>query len=52
VAALGAALFGMGASVHLASLIKRSGALVLLAAVGTLLIAGIALGGVLLFVPR
>jgi uncharacterized integral membrane protein (TIGR00698 family) len=52
VAALGAALFGMGASVHLASLIKRSGALVVLAAVATLLITGITLAGVLLLVPR
>jgi hypothetical protein len=50
VAALGAALFGMGASVHLASLLRRSGALVGVAALSTLVIAGITLGGVLLFV--
>jgi uncharacterized integral membrane protein (TIGR00698 family) len=50
VAALGAALFGMGASVHLASLLRRSGALVGVAALSTLVITGITLGGVLLFV--
>jgi uncharacterized integral membrane protein (TIGR00698 family) len=50
VAALGAALFGMGASVHVASLVKRSGALVVLAAVATLLISAVALAGVLLFI--
>jgi uncharacterized integral membrane protein (TIGR00698 family) len=50
VAALGAALFGMGASVHLASLVRRSGALVVVAAVATVLISGISLIGALLFV--
>ena len=52
VAALGAALFGMGASVHLASLVKKSGSLMVVAAVSTLFITGIALGGVLLFVAH
>jgi uncharacterized membrane protein YadS len=51
VAALGAALFGMGASVHLPSLIKKSGSLLVLAAISTLFITGIALAGVLIFVP-
>jgi hypothetical protein len=36
--------------VHLASLLRRSGALVGVAALSTLVIAGITLGGVLLFV--
>ncbi|GIH06124.1 membrane protein [Rhizocola hellebori] len=49
VAALGAALFGMGASVHLASLFKKSGSLLVLAAVSTLFITATALAGVLLF---
>lgn len=48
VAALGAALFGMGASVQLASLVKRSGPVVVVAAVSTLFIAGISLAGILL----
>jgi uncharacterized integral membrane protein (TIGR00698 family) len=52
VAALGAALFGMGASVHLASLLRRSGRLVAVAGVSTLVITGIALAGVLLFVSN
>jgi uncharacterized integral membrane protein (TIGR00698 family) len=52
VAALGAALFGMGASVHVASLVRRSGALVVLAAVATLFVTGVGLAGVLLLVPR
>ena len=51
VAALGAALFGMGASVHLPSLIRKSGSLLVLAAVATVFITGIALAGILLFVP-
>jgi uncharacterized membrane protein YadS len=49
VAALGAALFGMGASVHLASLLKKSGPLIVVAAVSTLFITGTSLAGVLLF---
>ena len=51
VATLGAALFGMGASVHLATLARRSGPLLVVAAASTLFITGIALVGVLLFVP-
>jgi uncharacterized membrane protein YadS len=48
VAALGAALFGMGAGVRLAALLKRSGPVLAVAAASTLFVAGISLGGVLL----
>ncbi|WP_144122903.1 YeiH family protein [Catellatospora sichuanensis] len=51
VAALGAALFGMGAGVHLTSLVRKSGPLLVVAAVSTLFITVLALAGVLLFVP-
>ena len=47
-AALAAALFGMGASVQLRSLLRRSGPVLAVSAASTLLIAGIALAGVLL----
>ncbi|MFD0592278.1 hypothetical protein ACFQZ4_06640 [Catellatospora coxensis] len=49
--ALGAALFGMGASVHLPSLLRKSGPLLAVAAVSTLFITVVALAGVLLLVP-
>ena len=48
VAALGAALFGMGASVRLASLVRGSGRVLLVATVSTLFISGVSLAGVLL----
>ncbi|MGY1643625.1 YeiH family protein [Geodermatophilus sp. SYSU D00703] len=48
VATLGAALFGMGAGVRLASLFRGSGRVLLVAAVATLFIAGVSLAGVLL----
>ena len=48
VAALGAALFGMGCSVKIASLAKRSGAVMLISTVGTLFISGVTLAGILL----
>jgi uncharacterized integral membrane protein (TIGR00698 family) len=48
VAALGAALFGMGCSVRLASLVRRSGALMAVAALGTLFITSVTLAGILL----
>jgi len=48
VAALGAALFGMGASVRIASLFKRSGAVMTASAAGSLFIGLVTLGGVLL----
>ncbi|GIG11026.1 YeiH family protein [Catellatospora coxensis] len=51
VTALGAALFGMGASVHLPSLLRKSGPLLAVAAVSTLFITVVALAGVLLLVP-
>jgi len=47
-AALGAALFGMGASVHLGSLLRKSGQVVLVAAVSSVFIALVSLGGILL----
>ncbi len=47
-AALGAALFGMGASVHLTSLLRRSGSVVIVAGIATVFIAAVSLGGVLL----
>ena len=48
--ALGAALFGMGASVHLRSLVRRSGRLLAVAVLATLFVTGTALAGVVLFV--
>lgn len=48
VAALGAALFGMGASVRIASLVKRSGPVMVVSAAGTLFIGLVSLGGLLL----
>jgi uncharacterized membrane protein YadS len=48
VAALGAALFGMGAGVRLRSLLKGSGSVLAVSAASTVFIAGIALAGVLL----
>jgi uncharacterized integral membrane protein (TIGR00698 family) len=48
VAALAAALFGMGAGVKLASLFRGSGPVLAVAAASTLLVAGLALAGVLL----
>jgi uncharacterized integral membrane protein (TIGR00698 family) len=48
VAALGAALFGMGCSVKIASLFKGSGAVMVVSAVGTLFIAATSLAGILL----
>ena len=48
--ALSAALFGMGTGVHLASIFRSSGPVLLLSAISTLVVAGISLGGVLLLV--
>jgi uncharacterized integral membrane protein (TIGR00698 family) len=48
VAALGAALFGMGASVQISSLFRRSGRVLLVATLSTLIVAGVSLAGVLL----
>jgi uncharacterized integral membrane protein (TIGR00698 family) len=48
VVALGAALFGMGCSVKLASLAKRSGRVMVASAAGTVFISGITLAGILL----
>ena len=48
VAALGAALFGMGCSVRIASLAKRSGAVMAVSTLGTLFIGGATLAGILL----
>lgn len=47
---LGAALFGMGSGVHLASLAKSSGRAFVLATVSTLVVAGVSLFGVFLLV--
>jgi uncharacterized integral membrane protein (TIGR00698 family) len=52
VAALGAALFGMGCSVKIASLFKGSGAVMVVSAVGTLFIAATSLAGILLVTGR
>ena len=46
VGALGIALFGMGAAVRLATLFRRSGPVLAVAAVSTLFIAGVSLGGI------
>jgi uncharacterized integral membrane protein (TIGR00698 family) len=48
VAALGAALFGMGCSVKIASLVKKSGAVMLVSTLGTLFIGTVTLAGILL----
>jgi uncharacterized integral membrane protein (TIGR00698 family) len=48
VAALGAALFGMGCSVKIASLVKGSGAVMAVSALGTLFITAVTLAGLLL----
>jgi uncharacterized integral membrane protein (TIGR00698 family) len=48
VAALGAALFGMGCSVKVASLLRRSGAVMVVSTLGTLFISGVSLAGILL----
>jgi uncharacterized integral membrane protein (TIGR00698 family) len=48
VAALGAALFGMGAAVQIRSLFRGSGRVLLVSTLSTLLVTGLALAGVLL----
>jgi uncharacterized integral membrane protein (TIGR00698 family) len=48
VAALGAALFGMGASVHVGALLRKSGSLVLVGALSTVFIGGVSLAGIVL----
>jgi uncharacterized integral membrane protein (TIGR00698 family) len=48
VAALGAALFGMGSSVRLASLLKKSGPSLIVSTLGTLFIGAVSLAGILL----
>jgi hypothetical protein len=48
VAALGAALFGMGAGVQIRSLFRRSGPALAVATLSTLLVAGISLAGIVL----
>ena len=48
VAALGAALFGMGAAVQIKTLFRRSGPVLVVATLSTLLVAGVSLAGVLL----
>ena len=47
VAALGAALFGMGCSVKIASLFKKSGAVMVVSTLGTLFIGAVTLAGIL-----
>jgi len=48
VGALGLALFGMGAAVQLSTLFRRSGPVLVVAAVSTVFIAGVSLAGILL----
>jgi uncharacterized integral membrane protein (TIGR00698 family) len=48
VATLGAALFGMGASVRLDSLIRRSGPVMVVSAVGSIFVGLVSLGGLLI----
>ena len=52
VAALGAALFGMGCSVKIASLFKGSRAVMVVSTVGTLFIGAVTLAGILLVTGR
>lgn len=46
--ALGAALFGLGTAVHVKSLLRNSGPMLVLAAMSTTVVAGVSLGGVLI----
>jgi uncharacterized integral membrane protein (TIGR00698 family) len=48
VAALGAALFGMGCSVKIAALVKKSGAVMVVSTLGTVFIGAVTLAGILL----
>jgi uncharacterized integral membrane protein (TIGR00698 family) len=48
IAALGAALFGMGCSVKIASLLKKSGPVMVVSTAGTLCIGAVSLAGILL----
>ena len=48
--ALGAALFGMGTGVHLKSLVRSSGSALALSTMATIVVAGVALAGVILLV--
>jgi uncharacterized integral membrane protein (TIGR00698 family) len=48
VVALGAALFGMGAGVQISALFRRSGPVLVVATLSTLLVAGVSLAGILL----
>ncbi len=52
VATLGAALFGMGCSVKIASLLRGSGAAMVVSTLGTLFISGVSLAGILLVTGR
>jgi uncharacterized integral membrane protein (TIGR00698 family) len=51
-AALGAALFGMGSSVRLASLLRKSGPALVVSTLGTLFIGAVSLAGILLVAGR
>jgi uncharacterized integral membrane protein (TIGR00698 family) len=52
VAALGAALFGMGCSVRLAPLVRKSGAVMVVSTLGTVFISAVSLAGILLVGPH
>lgn len=52
VAALGAALFGMGCSVRVTSLFRKSGAVMAVSTLGTLFIGAVTLAGILLVTGR
>jgi uncharacterized membrane protein YadS len=49
--ALGAALFGMGAGVQISALFRRSGPVLVVATLSTLIVAGVSLAGILLLGP-
>jgi uncharacterized integral membrane protein (TIGR00698 family) len=51
VLALGAALFGMGAGVQISALFRRSGPVLVVATLSTLIVAGVSLAGILLLGP-
>jgi uncharacterized integral membrane protein (TIGR00698 family) len=51
VVALGAALFGMGCSVHLTSLLRKGGAVMVLSTAATLFLGAVSLAGILLLAP-
>jgi uncharacterized membrane protein YadS len=51
VVTLGAALFGMGCSVHLTQLLRKGGAVMVLSTAATLFVLALSLAGILVLAP-